>query len=193
MQVGVIDLTALLHAMPLDGIRNDCGIRWAIAQRVGDTEKVSDMLVFALECRRPLAQVDSDGVRRDVNGPEQAIGEWEDPGVEVVNLRREGVEVKLTYKDIQSDKAECVVMDLPIHANIRPLHEPHVRIEEQPTRSRTLDFGGGDEAVKVGDGRRFLAARREDVKWGSGENRLRYWSWRRRTLFGRSQTRREQP
>src|SRR6478672_12559562 len=104
--------------MPLDGIRNDCGIRWAIAQRVGDTEKVSDMLVFALECRRPLAQVDSDGVRRDVNGPEQAIGEWEDPGVEVVNLRREGVEVKLTYKDIQSDKAECVVMDLPIHANI---------------------------------------------------------------------------
>lgn len=159
MQVGVIDPAALLHAMPLDGIRNDGGIGRAIAQGVGDAEKVSDMLVFALECRGSLAKMDSNGVRRDAHGPEQAIGEWEDPGVEVVDLRREGVEVKLTYKDIQSDKAERVVVDLPIDANIRTLHEPHVRIEEQTARSRTLDFGSGDEAVKVGDGRRFLTAR----------------------------------
>lgn len=145
--------------MPSDGIRNHGRIRWTIAQGVGDTEKVANMLVFALECRGSLAQVDSDGIRRDVDGPEQAIGEWEDPGVEVVDLRREGIEVKLTYKDIQSDKAERVVVDLPIHANVCTLHEPHVGIEEQPTRSCTLDFGGGDEAVKVGDGRWFLAAR----------------------------------
>lgn len=75
-----------------------------------------------------------------------------------MDLRREGIEVKLTYKDIQSDKAECVVMDLPIYANIRALHEPHVRIEEQTIRSRALDLGGGDEAIKVGDGRWFLTA-----------------------------------
>jgi len=110
------------------------------------------MLVFALECRRSFAQMDSNGVRWDAHGPEQAIGEWEDPGVEVVDLRGEGIEVKLTYKDVQSDKAERVVMDLPIDANVRALHEPHVRVEEQTTRPCALDFGGGDETVEVGNG-----------------------------------------
>ena len=117
------------------------------------------MLVFALECRGTLAQMDVNGVRRDAHSPEQAIGVGEDPGVEIVDLRREGIEVKLTYKDIQSDKAEGVVMDLPIDANVRALHEPHVRVEEQTVGSCALDFGGGDEAIEVGDGRRLLTAR----------------------------------
>ncbi|HKT40188.1 MAG TPA: hypothetical protein VJR48_17585 [Ktedonobacterales bacterium] len=117
------------------------------------------MLVFALKCRFTLAQMDSNGIRRDAYSPEQAIGVREDPGVEIVDLRREGIEVKLTYIDIQSDKAECVVMDLAIYANIRALHEPHVHIEEQTAGSCTLDFGGGDEAIEVGDGGRLLAAR----------------------------------
>ncbi len=117
------------------------------------------MLVFALVCRGSLAQMDFNGVRWDAHGPKQAIGVREDPGVEIVDLRREGIEVKLTYKDIQSDKAEGVVMHLPIDADIRALHEPHVRIEEQTIGSGTLDFGGGDEAVEVVDRRRFLTAR----------------------------------
>ena len=159
MQIGVIDLAALLHVMPSDGIRNGGGVRCAVVQGIGDAEKVANMLVFALEGRGSLAQMDFNGVRRDAHSPEQAIGVGEDPGVEIVDLRREGIEVKLTYKDIQSDKAEGVVMDLAIYANIRALHEPHVRIEEQTTRSRTLDFGGGDEAVEVVDRRRFLTSR----------------------------------
>jgi hypothetical protein len=158
MQIRVIDLATLLHAMPSDGIRNDGGVRWAVVQGIGDAEEVADVLVFALECRAALAQMDSNGIRRDAHSPEQAIGVREDPGVEIVDLRREGIEVKLTYKDIQSDKAEGVVMDLPIDANIRALHEPHVRVEKQTARSCTLDFGGGDETVEVGDGRRLLAA-----------------------------------
>lgn len=177
--------------MPLDSIRNDGGIRRAVVQGIGDAEKVADMLMFTLECRRTLAQMDSNGVRRDAHGPEQAIRVREDPGVEIVDLRREGIEVKLTYKDIQSDKAECVVMDLAIDANIRALHEPHVRVEEQTAGSCTLDFGGGDETVEVGDGRRLFAVRWEDVKWGSREDRLGYWSWRGGTVLGRDQTRRE--
>ena len=159
MQIGVIDLTALLHTMPADGIRNGGGVRWAVVQGIGDAEEVADMLVFALECRFTLAQMDSNGIRRDAYSPEQAIGVREDPEVEIVNLRREGIEVKLTYKDIQSDKAERVVMDLAIYANIRALHEPHVRIEEQTAGSRALDLGGGDETVEVGDSRRLLTAR----------------------------------
>ena len=158
MQIGVINLAALLHAMPSDGIRNGGGVRCAVVQGIGDAEKVANMLVFALEGRGSLAQMDFNGVRRDAHSPEQAIGVGEDPGVEIVDLRREGIEVKLTYKDVQSDKAERVVMDLPIDANVRALHEPHVRVEEQTTRSCALDFGGGDEAIEVGDGRRLLTA-----------------------------------
>lgn len=158
MQIGVIDLAALLHVLPSDGIRNAGGVRCPVVQGIGDAEKVANLLVFALECRGSLAQMDFNGIRRDAYGPEQAIGVGEDPGVEVVDLRREGIEVKLTYIDIQSDKAEGVVMDLAIYANIRALHEPHVCVEEQTAGSCSLDLGGGDEAVEVGDGRRLLAA-----------------------------------
>lgn len=191
MQILVIDLAALLHIMPSDGVRNGGGVRWAIVQGVGDAEKIADVLMIALESRSSLAQMNLNGVRRDAHGPEQAIGEWEDPGVEIVDLCREVVEVKLTYIDIQSDKAEGVVMRLPVYADIRALHEPHIYVEEQAVGSRALDFGGANEAIEVVDRRRFLAARRKHVEWGSWENRLGYRSWRNGTVFGRDQTRRE--
>ena len=93
MQIRVIDLAALLHVMPSDGIRHGGGIRWPIVQRVGDAAVIADVLVVAFVCRGSLAQMHFNSVRRNAYGPEQAIGEWEDPRVEIVDLCREVVEV----------------------------------------------------------------------------------------------------
>lgn len=114
------------------------------------------------------------GVGGNPHGPEEAAGEWRDAGVEVVDLRREVGEVKLTLKDIQSDKAEGVVMDLAVYTDIFALHEAHVGIEEQAIGPGALDLGRADEAIEVGDCRGFLAAWIEDVERRSRGDSLGY-------------------
>jgi hypothetical protein len=70
-----------------------------------------------------------EGVRRDPQCPKQTGGIREDAGVEVMDLCREVGEVKLTLVDIQSDKSECIPLDLTIHPDICSLHEAHVDVE----------------------------------------------------------------
>src|SRR2546421_6185701 len=96
---------------------------------------------------RSFAQMNPDGVGRDPHCPKQAVGERGDTRVEVVDLRGELGEVKLTFEDIQSDKAEGTVMDLPVYSNVFALHEAHVSIEEQAVRPSALDLGGANEAI----------------------------------------------
>lgn len=109
------------------------------------------MLIGDAHRCRSRSQVDLHGAGWDAHGPEQAIGIGEDTGVEVVDLGCEIREVKLTFKDIQSDEAEGIVVDFAIYPNICALHEAHVYIEEQAARPGTLNLGRADEAVEVGD------------------------------------------
>ena len=67
-----------------------------------------------------------------------------------MGLRREVVKVKLTFIDVESDKAEGTLVDAAIHADIGALHEAHVNIEEQTARSGALDLGSANEAIEVG-------------------------------------------
>src|SRR5579859_4178069 len=98
--------------------------------------------------------MDLDAFIGDAECPEQAAGIWHDARVEVMDLRREGVEVKLTSVEIQSDKAEGALVYSAVYADIDALHKAHVDIEQQTSGSCALNLGGADEPVEIGDARR---------------------------------------
>lgn len=169
VEIRVMDLAALLDAMPANGVGDSGGIRRSIADGVWDIAKIVDVLVGDAQARLSLSQVNLDRVGWDSHGPEQATGERENARVEVVDLRREIRKVKLTFVDVQSDKGKGTLMHTAIDADIYPLHESHVYVEEQTTCSGTLDFGGADESIEVVDRGWLLTRGREHVKRGVGE------------------------
>lgn len=173
MQIAVIYLAATLHIEPVDRIGDSRGVRRAIVDGVRNVEEVPHMLIGDLQRRRSRAQIHMDGVWGDRYGPEQPVGVGEDARVEIVDLRREVLKVELTFVDVQSDKAECALVNQPIDADIDALHEAHIHVEEQPARaiarSSSLDLGGADEAVEVVNGRRLFAIRRKHMERRSGE------------------------
>ena len=56
-----------------------------------------------------------------------------DPGVEVVDLGRESVEVVPTSVEVQSNEAESSLMDRSILTHVNAAHEPHVGVEQKGT------------------------------------------------------------
>ena len=53
-----------------------------------------------------------------------------DPRVEVVDLGREILEVILTSVEVQSNEAECSLVDRSILAHIHTAHKAHVGVEQ---------------------------------------------------------------
>lgn len=158
MQTAVVHVATIPGAMPMNRVRDDGGIGRPVGKGVRDVAVVSDMLVGNCQSRPAVTQINLYSIRWYSHSPEQASGEWEDARVEIVDLCREVVKVKLTFVDIQSDKAECVVMHHSIHADIRALHEPHIDVKEQSTGSGALNLGSADEAIEVCDRGWFLTA-----------------------------------
>ncbi len=80
-----------------------------------------------------------------------------DPWVEVVDLGREIREVILTSVEVQSNEAECSLVDRSILANIDAAHEAHVCVEQKcfcasvwvRRRAGALNVGDSYEAVEV--------------------------------------------
>lgn len=172
MQRFIVNLAPLPHTMPVDGIGDGRGRAWPVAQGVQDAPKIADVLTRHTQAGRAFAQIHPHSAARYLDGPEYAIGKGEDPRVEVVNLGREVGEVKLTSIDIQSDKAERIMVDSAIHPDIGALHEAHVDIEEQAVRAGSLELCSADESVEIGDGGGLLPARIEHMEGRIGEERL---------------------
>lgn len=133
------------------------------------------MLMLNVEGGLTLAQLDPDALPGDAYCPEQAAGKWGDTRIEVVKLRCEVGEVKLTSVQIQSDKAEGALVYSAVYANIDALHEAHVDIEQQTSGSSALNLGGADEPVEIGDARRLLAGWRQYVELRAWNQHLGDW------------------
>ena len=94
----------------------------------------------------------------DSHRPEQPVGVGVDAEIEVVFLRREVGEVKLTSVEVQSDKAKGALVVLSIHTDILTAHEAHISVEEEGAGPRpgpcprSLHLGHADEAVEICDG-----------------------------------------
>lgn len=127
----VVNVAAFLHPMPADCVRDRRADRVAVAQGVGKVEEIMHVLPGDAQGCCACAQIDMDGVGGDPHGPEQASGIGVDARIEVVNLCREVGKVKLTFEEVQSDEAEDALVNVTIHADIRALHEPHIRVEQQ--------------------------------------------------------------
>jgi hypothetical protein len=146
-----------------------------VEQGVGDVEEVPDA-----DVRRPhpclaVPQVDRHAlvlvvaVEPDLvaalvagperNRPEQAARVGVDPGVEVVNLGGEVLEVEPTSVKVQSNEAERSAVDGAILADVDTLHESHIGVEEERLDAPVGIPGGAfsphvrntDKAFEVGD------------------------------------------
>jgi len=82
-----------------------------------------------------------------------------DPGVEVVHLGGEVLEVEPTSVEIQSNKTERSPMDGAIMADVDTLHKAHVGVEEERLDAAVGISGGAfsphvrdtDKAFEIGD------------------------------------------
>jgi hypothetical protein len=109
---------------------------------------------------RPGAQVNSNAVGRNRNGPEQTV--WNVPRVYGRDLNG----LRLVRKEIYSEEAEGSRVFLPIHPDVLPLHDAHVVVKEETTGigwgrggPMPCDLGRGDEAVEVSDRDRVVPGR----------------------------------
>jgi hypothetical protein len=118
-----------------------------VEQGVGDIEEVPDVEVRRRHPRLTVFQVDRDaliivfvmalepafalvaGPKR--YRPEQAARVGMDPGVEVVNLGGEVLEVEPTSVEVQSNESERSPMDGAILADVDALHKAHIGVEEE--------------------------------------------------------------
>ena len=55
VQVLIVDLTAALNTMPVDGVRDDSGIRRPVVNGIRDAPKIADMQVGNVQLRGSLA------------------------------------------------------------------------------------------------------------------------------------------
>ena len=166
------------RAHPADVEGYDRGFRhWLIEveQSVGDIEEVSDVDVRRRHPRLTVLQVYGHTVLAlvivrpgpaltVVTGPEryrpeQAARVGMDPGVEVVHLGGEVLEVEPTSVEIQSNKTERSPMDGAILAYVDALHKPHIGVEEERLDAAVGIPGGAfsphirdtDKAFEIGD------------------------------------------
>jgi len=63
--------------------------------------------------------------------PEQAARVGMDPGVEVVNLGGEVLEVEPTSVEVQSNESERPLVNGAILADVDTFHKPHIGVEEE--------------------------------------------------------------
>jgi len=91
--------------------------------------------------------------------PEQAARVGMDPGVEVVNLGGEVLEVEPTSVEVQSNKSEGSPVNGAILADIDALHKAHIGVEEERLGAPVGIPGGAlsphvrdtDKAFEIGD------------------------------------------
>ena len=97
------------------------------------------------------------GRKRD--RPEQALRVGMDPGVEVVHLGGEVLEVEPTSVEVESNESERAFVHGAIDADVDTLHKAHIGVEEERLGAAVGICGGSlsahvcdaDEAVEVGD------------------------------------------
>ena len=144
-------------------------------QGVGDIEEVPDVDVRRRHPRLTVLQVDRyavvalvvvgpdpglallSGPERD--RPEQSARVGMDPGVEVVNLGGEVLEVEPTSVEVQSNESERSPVDGAILADVDTLHKAHVGVEEECLDAAVGILGGAlslhvrdtDNAFEIGD------------------------------------------
>lgn len=114
MQRIVTDMTMARHSMPANRKRGGRAQGAAVVERVGDVEEIAGAQPFHMERGSARAEVDRHAVVRDPNRPEETARIRMNADVEVMDLRREFLKVKLTFVDIQSNKAECAAMNPPV-------------------------------------------------------------------------------
>jgi hypothetical protein len=144
-----------------------------VEQGVRDIEEVPDADVRRAHTRLTVLQVDRHalivvvepdllvalvaGPERD--RPEQAARVGMDPGVEVVNLGGELLEVEPTSVEVQSNEPERSPVDGAILAYVDTLHKSHIGVEEERLDA-TVGIPGGafspyvrdtDKAFEIGD------------------------------------------
>ena len=96
---------------------------------------------------------------RERDRPEQAARVGMDPGVEVVNLGGEVLEVEPTSVEVQSNESERSPVDDAILADVDTLHKPHIGVEEErldaavgiPGGAFSLHVRDADKAFEIGD------------------------------------------
>ena len=93
------------------------------------------------------------------HSPEESAGIGTDPGIKVVNLGGEILEVILTSVEVQSNEAKCSFMDRSINTDVDAAHEAHVGIEQKGLgapigvggRTGPLNVSDPNETVEVAD------------------------------------------
>src|SRR5437870_10978188 len=94
--------------------------------------------------------VDVDPAVGDPNGPEEATGR--NARAHVVDLMRIGRQrIYLILIDIESDEPERSLMVPSIHADVLPLHEPVVAVEQQGGLLASPGIRAGAGALHSGD------------------------------------------
>jgi len=146
-----------------------------VEQGVGDIEEVPDVDVRRRHPRFTVLQVDRHAVQALVvvgpgpvpalvtgserYRPEQAAWVGMDPGVEVVNLGGEVLEVEPTSVEVQSNESERSPMDGAILADVDTLHKAHIGVEEErldaavwiPCGAFSPHVRDTDKAFEIGD------------------------------------------
>jgi hypothetical protein len=136
-------------------------------QGVGDVEEVPEVEVCRPHPRLTVFQVDRHAALALVfvvgaepafaivaglewDRPEQAARVGMDPGVEVVNLGGEVLEVEPTSVKVQSNESECSPVDGAVLADVNALHKAHVGVEEERLDA-AVGMPGGSLAPHVRD------------------------------------------
>lgn len=149
----VAHLEPARHAAPANIERGGRFHRGAVVQGVHNIVVILEFEIRNVQPGSSGAQVDLHAIRGERHRPEQTA--WSDAGVEIVILR-----ATRAPEEIQSYKAECAVVMLPVHADILALHKTHVNVEGNVacfagrgvrSRSGARDLGDANEAVEIGD------------------------------------------
>jgi hypothetical protein len=157
----IAELDSSLDAAPTDAEGDVCGYRGATVQGVHKVVEVPGLQVAHVHRSRCFIEVDLDALIGDADRPKQATRK--NTGVVVVDFILRGQ--RLLRKEIQSDEAEGACVLFPVHANVDPLHETIVHIEEERSGgalssvcscSSTRYVCEAHESVEIEDGRWLL-------------------------------------
>lgn len=151
MELFVFYLIFIEDGVPADGVGDDGGIARAIGERVFEAAEVVDRLIISSERRGSIFKVNLGQAARDGDRPKQAAGERVNAGVEVMCL----IDTNCVSEHVQSDEPEGMLVDLPIDADILPLHKPHIRVEDLTASHLALNLGRAQQTVEVGNRRRL--------------------------------------